>query len=210
MKYIEFQNLVTTPLFTPQDLKILGATYTPSQFTGWIKKGYITKLRGSLYIFTRQLATLSPESLAPHLVTPSYLSLEYALSHFTIIPEAVHSYTSITSKTTRTITLPQGTFNYRHLPARLFFGYTQANSNIAPYNLAEPEKALLDYFYLTPSIKNSKDLHELRLNLGNIDMELLSSYAKIVNKVRVTNLIHLLTKHHYKEHSTITLQGLSL
>ncbi len=191
MKYIEFQNLVTTPLFTPQDLKILGATYTPSQFTGWIKKGYITKLRGSLYIFTRQLATLSPESLAPHLVTPSYLSLEYALSHFTIIPEAVHSYTSITSKTTRTITLPQGTFNYRHLPARLFFGYTQTNSNVAPYNLAEPEKALLDYFYLTPSLKNSKDLSGLRLNTAPLNWGKLSKYLYEFNSRRLDYLVKI-------------------
>lgn len=191
MQYIEFQNLVTTPLFTPQDLKILGATYTPSQLTGWIQKGYITKLRGGLYIFTRQLSTLPPESLAPHLVSPSYLSLQYALSHFTIIPEAVHSYTSITSKTTRTITLPQGTFNYRHLPTRLFFGYTQANSNIAPYNLAEPEKALLDYFYLTPSIKNSKDLYELRLNTAPLNWDKLSKYLYEFNSRRLDCLVKL-------------------
>jgi len=192
MKYIEFRQLVKNPIFTTQDLTLHGATYAPSQLTSWKQKGYITKLRGRLYAFTDILKDTAPEILSASLHSPSYLSLEYALSHYGVIPEAVYSYTAITSKTTRAYTLPQGHFSYRHLPPRLFFGYQIINSNPLPYNLAEPEKALLDYFYLTPSVKNSKDLGELRLNLERLQEDKLHEYLFHFDSRRLDYLVRIM------------------
>ncbi|MFH1244367.1 MAG: hypothetical protein V1487_02220 [bacterium] len=192
MKYIEFRKLVTPPIFTSQTLKNLGAGYTPSQLTSWQAKGYLTKLRGGLYAYSDSLPELSSAMIACRLVTPSYLSLSFALSHHGIIPEAVFTATSITSKGTRSYQLAQGNFTYQHLPPQLFFGYTYIQDHPLPYNLADGEKALLDYFYLTPSIKNSKDLAELRLNLENIDWPKLQSYLAIFQHKRLDYLIRLL------------------
>jgi len=198
MQYIAFRKLITLPIFTTQDLKNLGATYSPSQLTSWQKKGYLTKLRGGLYAFTDTLPSLTPIMIASKLVTPSYLSLSSALSHHGLIPEAVFTTTSITPKGTRFYHLPLGTFTYQHLPPHLFFGYTQIESNPLPYLLAEPEKAMLDFFYLTPGIKNSKDLAELRLNLDNIDRLKLKSYLSIFQHARLNYLIKLLEATHAK------------
>ncbi len=192
MKYIEFKRLVTVPIFTSQDLKNLGASYTPSQLTGWLKLGYLTKLRGGLYTYTDSLDTLPTQVIANLLHSPSYLSLNYALSHYGVIPEAVYTFTSITSKSTRTYDLPLGHFTYRHLPPKLFFGYTQISSTTSSYLLAEPEKALLDYFYLTPRVKNSKDIFELRLNLENINWPKLKKYLTIFKHARLNYLINIL------------------
>lgn len=196
MKYIEFRHLVKNPIFTPQDLALLGATYTPSQMTVWQRKGYITKLRGQLYAFTDSLKGTAPEVISSYLHSPSYLSLEYALSHYGIIPEAVYSYTAVTSKTTRSYTLPQGHFVYRHLPPQLFFGYQIVSTSILPYNLAEPEKALLDYLYLTPNIRNSKDLYELRLNLEPLQMSRLHEYLSHFDSRRLDYLVRIMDNMH--------------
>jgi predicted transcriptional regulator of viral defense system len=196
MKYLEFKKLVTLPIFTSQDLKNLGTHYTPSQLTGWLKLGYLTKLRGGLYAYTDSLGTLPLQVVANSLHSPSYLSLSYALSHYGVIPEAVYIHTSVTSKTTRTYNLPIGNFTYQHLPPRLIFGYNQISDSQIPYLLAEPEKALLDYFYLTPSIKNSKDIFELRLNLESINWLKLNKYLTIFKHVRLNYLIKILEDVH--------------
>lgn len=196
MKYIAFRKLVNVAIFTPQTLKNLGASYTPSQLTSWQTKGYLTKFRNGLYAFTDLLPTLSPSMIAPYLVTPSYLSLSYALSHHGIIPEAVFTATSVTSKGTRSYQLAQGNFTYQHLPPSLFFGYTQVQDQPLPYNLAEPEKALLDFLYLNPSVKNDQDLSELRLNLDSIDWPKLNIYSTFFHHVRINNLLKLLEAAH--------------
>lgn len=192
MKYIAFRKLPTPPLFTPQDLRNLGIALHPNELTRWIKQGYITKLRGGLYTHTDTIQSLPRECLSPYLVSPSYLSLAHTLSHHGMIPEAVFTFTAITTKPTRTYSLPQGHFTYQHLPSRLFFGYHPVTTPYSPYYLAEPEKALLDFFYLNPYIKNSKDLAELRLNLNNLDWVKLKLYLKIFKHERLNYLIKIL------------------
>lgn len=196
MKYIEFRKLVKSPIFTTQLLRNLGASYTPSQLTNWQKKGHIVKLRGGLYAFSDTLP-LSPNVIAPHLVQPSYISLATALSHFGIIPEAVFTTTCITTKGTRSYTLTEGSFTYQHLPPTLFFGYSQIDGEASPYYLAEPEKALLDYFYLTPSLISKNDILELRLNLEIIDWNKLKEYSKLFDRQRLNRLIKILEDIYY-------------
>jgi len=196
MKYNTFRQKLKIPIFTPQNLRNLGLDLYPNELTRWIKQDYLTKLRGGLYALTDTLPTLTPAMIAPYLVSPSYISLSTALSHHGIIPEAVFSTTSVTSKGTRSYHLPQGNFTYQHLPPRLFFGYTQIPSSPLPYLLAEPEKALLDFFYLTPSIKNTKDLFELRLNLNSLDWVKLKTYASFFKHKRLNYLFKLLETSH--------------
>lgn len=192
MKYNAFRNQVKLPIFTPQNLRNLGFQLYPNELTRWIKQGYLTKLRGGLYAFTDLLPSLTPEMFAPYLVSPSYISLSTALSHHGLIPEAVFTTTCITSKGTRSYHLAQGHFTYQHLPPHLFFGYTHIQDHPLPYNLAEPEKALLDFFYLNSSIKNSQDLYELRLNLENLDWPKLKAYLTIFKHERLNYLIKLM------------------
>jgi predicted transcriptional regulator of viral defense system len=191
MKYIDFQRRIPTPIFTPHDLRLLDISYTPSQLTLWQQKGYLTKLRGGLYAFSHLLPTLPTPTLAARLLAPSYLSLEYALSHHGVIPEAAFTFTSVTTKLTHTYTLPQGHFTYQHLPPHLFFGYTAITTDALTYNLAEPEKALLDYYYLTPSLKNSHDLYELRLNTVPLDWDKLHRYLSLYGNHRVEYLVKI-------------------
>ena len=196
MKYNTFRSQVKLPIFTPQNLRNLDVVLYPNELTRWIKLGYITKLRGGLYAFTEQLKTISPHIIASKLVTPSYLSLTTVLSLHAIIPEATFTITSVTTKGTRSYDLGSDHFTYQHIPPKLYFGYTSVVASPLSYYLAEPEKALLDYFYLTPSIKNSKDLYELRLNLENIDWPKLRFYLAAFKHKRLDYLVKLLEGMH--------------
>jgi hypothetical protein len=60
--------------------------------------------------------------------------------------------------------IPIGRFSFRHLGAKLFFGFGEVE--VAPGQkalVARPEKALIDLLYLTPGSDDSTYLEELRL-----------------------------------------------
>lgn len=165
MKYTDLQNSITAPVFSQQDLKLLGAKLFPYQFSLWQKQGYLIKLKNGLYAFHNRLAELEPEEISGLLYSPGYLSLEKALSYYGFIPEMVYALTLVTPKTTRKFKNILGTYNYHHIKSSLFFGYRQVKGNYFPYLLAEPEKALLDYIYMNlKKLKTKSDIQELRLN----------------------------------------------
>jgi hypothetical protein len=70
--------------------------------------------------------------------------LEWALSHYGLIPEAAGPLTSVTTLKTARFKNPLGAYLYQHVQPAYFFGFTRRPG----YYLAEPEKALLDFIYL--------------------------------------------------------------
>ena len=57
----------------------------------------------------------SPLLLANHLLGPSYVSLESALSYWGLIPEAVYETTSVTTKKSKIFNTQAGSFSYTNL-----------------------------------------------------------------------------------------------
>ena len=92
------------------------------------------------------------------------MSLQSALAHYGCIPEHVPTVTSVTTGRPETLDTPFGSYQYRHLHRRLFFGYRPAfvGGNATVF-LAEPEKALLDLIHLTPRGDTIAFLEKLRL-----------------------------------------------
>jgi len=130
-----------------------------------VKKGYLIRLKNGLYAFSREKEKLRGEGIAFLLCQPSYLSLESALAWYGFIPEIVYAYTSVTARITRTFENVCGRFIYRHMKSELFWGYVEMKTDYGPYLMAEPEKALLDYFFLNLArIKNEDDFENIRLN----------------------------------------------
>jgi hypothetical protein len=66
------------------------------------------------------------------------------------------------------------------------------------YRLAEPEKAILDYLYLNPSVRTQQDIDSLRLNRNEfenlIDTARLNSYLGIFNSKSLTKRVKLITE----------------
>lgn len=165
MKYTQLSRIIKGPLFTRQDLRQRGWPVFGYQLTLWQKQGYIIKIKNGVYLFEDRLNEVVPEALAGTIYSPSYISLEKALSIYGFIPEIVYGITSVTSRTTRTFKNRVGEYTYRHLKPSLFFGYRET----AGYLLAEPEKALLDFLYFNRGrIKSREDLDDYRFNRQRI------------------------------------------
>ncbi|MDR0859422.1 MAG: hypothetical protein LBO09_00075 [Candidatus Peribacteria bacterium] len=100
------------------------------------------------------------------LYEPSYLSLEWALRYYNLIPEGVYQYTSCTTKKTQTSTLSVGKFSYRSLHPRWYWGYDLHTLGRYPtVRIASPEKTLCDYLYFHHEITSSEDFEEQRINV---------------------------------------------
>lgn len=165
MKYNELSVAVQGPVFTQTDLALSGHKVLDYQFSLWVKKGYLMRLKKGVYAFSRDRDKLSGERIAFLLYQPSYLSLESALAWYGFIPEIVYACTSVSARTTRSFENDFGRFIYRHVKSDLFWGYVEMKTDHGPYLLAEPEKALLDYFYLNLGrINTEDDFESIRLN----------------------------------------------
>ena len=70
------------------------------KLTDLLKKNYLIRIKKGLYIFAKdyRLRPFSLEVLANLIYGPSYISLEYALSYYGMIPERVNRITSICFK----------------------------------------------------------------------------------------------------------------
>jgi len=124
---------------------------------GWLlKKGVLIRVKKGLYVFGPEFSRIpfSKEVLANLIYGPSYISLEYALSFYGIIPERVETVTSITCKRNKQFNTPVGNFTYRYLhPQKYSAGIAQHQLDETHYILiATPEKALADFIYLSCKI----------------------------------------------------------
>ena len=90
---------------------------------------------------------ISGKYLAGSIFGPSYLSFDYALVEYSLIPEAVHVYTSATFNKRKTKVYQNhfGVFTYRDVPSDAYHSgiLLHCDENYS-YQIATPEKALCD------------------------------------------------------------------
>ena len=135
-------------LFSPQDLRhLLGASEMSVRFllTRAGQRGDVIKLRRELYVLPDHPA--SDLEVANRLYQPSYVSFEYALGYYHLIPEAVYEVTSATTRTSRRFEALGRAFTYHHLKPSAFTGYCPENVGGRVVLIAEPEKAVVDSLY---------------------------------------------------------------
>ena len=111
--------------------------------------------------------------LAGAIYGPSYLSFDYALSVYSLIPEAVYgTYTSATFRKGKTKRYENafGTFLYRDVPAAVYpFGVEIKVEGGYSYQIASPEKALCDKLYSLSPVYSVRALKELLFDDLRID-----------------------------------------
>lgn len=112
-----------------------------------VRNGLFTRVKKGIYILNANPP--SAFELANILFTPSYVSLESALSFYRLIPETVYSISSITPKYPIGINAFNRQFIYSKIQKELFFGYAPISigSSGKKILIAEKEKALLDFLY---------------------------------------------------------------
>jgi predicted transcriptional regulator of viral defense system len=137
------------------------------QLDRWEKRGYLKKIKQGYYCLAGQ--ELDQNFLfytANRIYSPSYISLERALKFYGLIPEEIFQVTSVATRKTASFETSVGNFSYRRIKPSLFWGYRLVDFGKQKILLADPEKALLDYFYLNPKIKTTDDFREMRINVA--------------------------------------------
>ncbi len=152
----------------------------------WRKQGHLIPLKRGIYVFNEGMRKqpLPMGFIANYLLSPSYLSLEYALNRYDLIPEKVTVYTSVTTQKTTTYRTPIGVFEYRSVKESLLKGYTKANDTIRDYLIATPEKTILDFFYFHQDLKGERgEFESYRFqNLEIINLRRFNELKKLYNK----------------------------
>lgn len=202
VRFLDFkQHFEPFQAFSIRDIQKWDPSFDSRRLVEWQDKKYITRIVNRWYMFT---GTPRNESflylVANRIYAPSYVSFESALSYYGLIPEAVYTVTSATSLKTHQFTTAIGTFSYRHLKPELMFGYKLIQSDGSVYKLALPEKLLLDYLYLNPSLQSHDDFTSIRLNITELQQlvrpdtltEYLSLFKNRALEKRVKTLLDIL------------------
>lgn len=172
MKYLSLLDVLQRNnyfIFSREDLKsIFPQTKNKTlqnQLNLWIKKGYIAKLKRSVYeLLHRGNVEIPDLYIANKLYQPSYISLETALSLYGFIPEVAAQVTSVTPKISRRFKNKYGLFIYRSIQPSAYQGYNLIEYSNFKIFLAEKEKALVDFFYFKAREGQKIDFKKLRLN----------------------------------------------
>lgn len=118
------------------------------KITGMLRRGEIVRVKKGLYLFGEQYRRrpYSRELLANLIYGPSYVSLEFALQYYGLIPEQVATVTSVAYGRARRFETPAGLFTYQSVPLAAFQGSVQRVElqNDVAFLVALPEKALAE------------------------------------------------------------------
>ncbi len=202
MNYLDFKSqLFETGCFSVHQVYAWQPNFDRNNFLHWIKRGLLIRLRQGYYTFPEYLS--KPDFslyFANRMYKPSYVSLHTALAFYGMIPEAVVQITSVTSLKTTNFTNSFGEFSYKSVRDELMFGYDlKPIADGRTVQLAKPEKALLDLFYLFPFYNSAEDMEALRLDdafmQDEFNWELMQNYvvqfkSKVLEK-RVKQLINI-------------------
>ena len=138
----------------------------------------MTKAR--IFIFIKQLLARTSNELAyfsaGKYLSRSYLSFDFALSFYGLIPETVYVCTSATERKTyhRSFMTSNGTFSYRHIPKNAFeCGVNLIHERGISFRMASPEKALCDKLFLLSPVKTLDNMRELLEDDIRIDIDAL-------------------------------------
>lgn len=165
-----------------------------------VKNKKIFKVTKGLYETNKNI---SGSYLASYIYGPSYLSFDYALAYYGLIPEAVYSFTSATfnKQKKKSYSNVFGNFYYQDIPIKVYpYGVIAKIENGYLYQIATAEKALCDKLYsISPvgSIKALKALlfEDLRIDkdgFENLNRNDLLELATLYNSTNLNLLIKLI------------------
>lgn len=168
-----------------------------------LNEGVLESVKKGLYIAGPAIKTAKPEPflLANHILGPSYVSLDTALSYHGWIPERVYEVASMTTKASRKFTTPLGVFTYTHLSLPYYaFGIRQIQLADEQYAMmATPEKALFDKIITTSGLILRSHtqvlnylLQDLRINedrLRECDLQNMSQWVQDASKAESLSIL---------------------
>ena len=163
MKLVDFLQIILYNCIIWREYLIVTTHQLKEQYANYsnpIAKINRDVIQGKLFPLVKGIYETNPNTngsrLAQFIYGPSYLSFDYALAEYGLIPEAVYVFTCATfnKKKIKTYTNKFGTFIYRDVPNNVFSYGVMVNvdGNYA-YHIATPEKALCDKLYTISPVK---------------------------------------------------------
>ena len=169
------------------------------------KDGLIQTLKRGLYLHRSPFIQnpISKEIIANTLLSPSYISFDYALYFYGLIPESVHDVTSATVKRSKSFKIQTGTYSFRQIKKELFpIGLTIESTKNGNFIIATKEKALCDKIYYTKDIQitSKKSMFEflendLRIDIEELEdcnIEVFNKYFEISKSKKIKILIQVM------------------
>lgn len=188
MQFKQFKKQMKKNIFTKQEAQLIALDTAPGtlklQLHQWAKSGELISLKRGFYAFSDR--DIDRAEIARALYSPCYISLEYALNMYGLIPDIPFSMTLVTPKATRTFDTLYGRFEYRKIKQVAFFGFDPETL------MAEREKALIDYLYLNSKrfVPEPTYWRELRLdNLSDIDFAKAQHFARRFGSKKLMKLL---------------------
>lgn len=176
--------------------------YPANKISRMVSEGTIFPVVRGLYTTDKNFPG---QFLAASIYSPSYLSFEFALSYWELIPEAVYVYSSATfdKKKKKQFKTEFGLFTYRDVPKEAYpLGIQIVKSGENAFFIADPEKALCDKLYTLSPVANLDALSELiflslridKPEFALLDVEKMAYYARFYRTTNHKLLIKMLGK----------------
>ena len=169
---------------------------------------------GILYRLTRGIyetnRNVNPCFLASSILSPSYLSFDWALSYYGLIPEKVVAITSASLNVRKNKTFNNifGRYEYSDVPSNVFSeGLTYLENGEYIVKIATKEKAICDSLCKWRVVRTINDLKELlfidkridEAEFASCDFILMYRLASLYNKTNLNLLIKLIRKEYSHE-----------
>jgi predicted transcriptional regulator of viral defense system len=172
------------------------------------KDGQLIRLKRGLYVVSSEVSGKPVNAClcANHIYGPSYVSQQWALRWYGLIPEQVYTMTSVTTKHTRMFENAIGRFTYEQVKPEYFaIGVNNIEEHGVSFLIASREKALCDFilhdsYVPCQSVKSLwKYLEEdIRFDMDELmtfDVSIIEACAKVGRKENIlNNLIKILKR----------------
>lgn len=208
---MQLRKKIPTPVFTHEQLNYLlspTVSNVNAKISYMVKKGELIRLKKGIYLLgdDYQKEPVDMISVANILYTPSYVSYEYALSYYGLIPERVYEVTSASLRGKKSFETKLGRFSYRPVPLQVYaigvdWLYDSVNGGKL---IATPEKALCD------KVRSDKGMgrlsqeklalyleYDLRMEwegLLSLDSDLIANIAAAYRSSNLKNISKLIAK----------------
>ncbi|MBI9010159.1 MAG: hypothetical protein JEZ05_09065 [Tenericutes bacterium] len=172
---------------TIEDLKKDYSSYSdiPGKIRRDVKEGKLVQIVRGLYETSKNTPGYY---LSSYIYGPSYISFEYALSYYGLIPERVTAYTSASfnKRKTKIYSTSFGNYIFKDVPKLAFpheINIIEENGYV--YHIATKEKALCDKLYDAKPVYSIKQLRSLLFN----DLRINENEFESLNKEILINLV---------------------
>ena len=211
MNIFQLSKQIPASVFTHDYLEAILSPYVNNvnaKISYMVKKGELLRLKKGFYTFEKEYRTIPVDiiSVANILYAPSYVSFDYALSYYGLIPERVYEITSATMRMKKEFSTPIGRFTYKVVSVQAYalgvdWNYDKTHGGKL---IATAEKALCD------KIKSDRGIgrlsqqrlemyleHDLRIDMDllfSLDTELITAIASVYKSSNLQNLAKLINK----------------